>query len=219
MPTSAKAVFDVAFDINCQLCPRLAQHLLAVKARKPGHICEPVPPFGDPKARFLIVGLAPGEDGANRTGRPFTGDRCSDFLYGALHRAGFASQPRSISRDDAQQLQDCRITNAVKCLPPGNKPELIEIRTCNRYLQSELNHSKPLKAIMALGGVAHRAVIEAYGLKLKDYKFAHAARHTMPNGVVLFDSFHVSPLNTNTGRLTQADFDGLLADIRKHLQA
>ena len=213
MPTA-----QLAYDANCRACPRLAGFLDQVQAKHPHFFCKPVPPFGDSKARFLIVGLAPGLKGANASGRPFTGDRCSDFLYGALYRAGFATQPRSISADDQQRLLDLRISNAVKCLPPDNKPTLAEIRECNRFLRAELTQSGELRVVLALGGVAHRAVVEALGRKAAAMPFAMGAVHALPGGLTLFNCYHVSPLNTNTGRLNAAQFDAILMKIKAVLE-
>jgi uracil-DNA glycosylase family 4 len=216
----------IAYDPNCRACPRLARFLDAVKAEHPSYFCKPVPPFGDGSARLLIVGLAPGLHGANATGRPFTGDWCGPLLYGSLHRYGFASKAQSLDRNDGLELIGCRISNAVKCLPPQNKPELAEIRRCNTYLAAELRNSPELRTILALGAVAHLAVVEACGLKTRDYKFAHGARHRLPPktsgassalGLDLFDSYHVSRYNTNTGRLTEAMFHAVLQRIRSVL--
>jgi len=206
------------YDINCRKCDRLASFLDQVKQAHPDYFCRPVPSFGDPTARLLVVGLAPGMHGANASGRPFTGDWCGPLLYSSLHRYGFASAPESLHRDDGLRLHDCRVTNAVKCLPPQNKPELIEIRACNTYLSNELAASPRLRVILALGAVAHQAVIEACGLKRAAYRFAHHARHVLPQDLVLFDSYHVSRYNTNTGRLTEAMFHAVLADVRTLLE-
>ena len=226
---STQRLSQLPYDETCRACPRLAGFLDDVQAKYPSFFCKPVPPFGDPNAQFLIVGLAPGMKGANASGRPFTGDRCSDFLYGALHRAGFASAPRSVSATDGLQLLNLRISNAVKCLPPDNKPTLTEIRECNRFLRAELTAAAPhavpntvpntslLKAILALGGVAHRAVVEAYGFKASKLPFTMGGEHAMPGGVRLYNCYHVSPLNTNTGRLTKEQFDELLQRIRTAL--
>ena len=206
-----------AYDPDCRKCPRLATFLDAVREKYPGYWARPVPSFGDPQARFLIVGLAPGLHGANATGRPFTGDWCGPLLYSTLHRHGFATRPTSQHRNDGLVLVDCRIANAVKCLPPANKPELSEIRRCNGYLSSEMSMLPGLVAILALGTIAHRAAVEACGLKASALRFAHHSRHELPGGVVLFDSYHVSRYNTQTKRLTVAMFDAVLADIRSHL--
>ena len=206
-----------AYDRDCRLCPRLATFLDEVRVEHPDYWARPVPSFGDADARFLIVGLAPGMHGANATGRPFTGDWCGPLLYSTLHRHGFAARATSEHRDDGQSLIDCRIANAVKCLPPANKPELPEIRQCNRYLAQEIAMLPRLAAIMALGTIAHRAVIEALGLKVGAWRFGHGAKLVLPTGATLFDSYHVSRYNTNTGRLTEAMFDAVVNDVRTHL--
>jgi uracil-DNA glycosylase len=206
-----------AYDAGCRRCPRLATFLDEVALAHPAYWAKPVPSFGDPEARFVIVGLAPGMHGANATGRPFTGDWCGPLLYSTLHRHGFATRPESSARDDGLALVDCRIANAVKCLPPANKPELSEIRNCNAYLTAELSMLPRIRVVLALGTIAHRAVVEAHGLKHGAVRFAHHARHALPNGTLLFDSYHVSRYNTQTGRLTAAMFDAVLADIRSEL--
>ena len=208
-----------AYDADCRLCPRLATFLDGVRARHPAYWARPVPSFGDADPRLLIVGLAPGLHGANATGRPFTGDWCGPLLYGTLHRHGFATKAVSEHRGDGQALVDCRIVNAVKCLPPANKPELDEIRRCNGYLANEIGMAPRLDAILALGTIAHRAVVEAAGLKVAAWRFAHGATLALPSGATLFDSYHVSRYNTNTGRLTEAMFDAVVASVRVHLDA
>jgi uracil-DNA glycosylase len=222
------------YNEHCRDCPRLAGFLDEVKAKHPSYFCKPVPPFGSDTARLLVVGLAPGMHGANASGRPFTGDWCSDLLYGTLYRYGFAKCERSISRDDDQALIDCRLTNAVKCLPPNNKPTPLEIRTCLQYLESEVALLQPM-VIVALGAVAHDAVLRILlsadkasahragagrgaGFKRSSYKFAHGAEHAI-NGVVLIDSYHPSRYNTNTGRLTPAMFDTIFAAARKNVDS
>jgi uracil-DNA glycosylase family 4 len=204
---------------ECTSCPRLAGFLDEVRGRHPDYFARPVPPFGDPKARLLVVGLAPGMHGANRTGRPFTGDYAGILLYETLHAFGFASQAVSERADDALRLIDARITNAVKCLPPENKPEPGEIRTCNGYLQAELAAAKEIRVILALGLVAHKAVLMALGLKQSALTFAHGARHALPDGRVLVDSYHCSRYNTQTRRLTSADFQDVFRKIRDELDA
>jgi uracil-DNA glycosylase family 4 len=201
------------FDSDCRACARLAGFLEDVNARYPDYYCRPVPPFGDAAARFLIVGLAPGMHGANRTGRPFTGDHAGILLYQMLHKYGFSSRDHSESADDGLALIDCRITNAVKCLPPDNKPVGAEINTCNGYLASELSSLPPGSVVMALGGIAHRAVVKARGLRQADFKFAHGALHPMGE-CQLLDSYHCSRYNTNTRRLTAAMFDEIFATAR-----
>ena len=174
-------------------------------------------PFGDSHAQLLIVGLAPGMHGANRTGRPFTGDHAGILLYETLHHFGFASKPESISRDDGLVLKGCRITNAVNCLPPENKPEPVEVKTCNRFLANELAQSPDVRVILALGGVAHKAVLMALGIKQSALVFAHNTRHALPNGQVLIDSYHCSRYNTNTRRLTTETFHDVFRTIRTEL--
>ncbi|MEO1204011.1 MAG: uracil-DNA glycosylase [Pseudomonadota bacterium] len=174
---------------------------------------RPVPPFGAANARLLVVGLAPGMHGANATGRPFTGDHAGILLYETLHKHGFASRSESVSADDGLELIDCRITNAVKCLPPDNKPVGVEINTCNPYLANELKTLGEGSVVIALGGIAHRAVIKAVGGRQADYKFAHAACHTLDD-FTLLDSYHCSRYNTNTGRLTGEMFDAVFAKAR-----
>ncbi|MEZ5616597.1 MAG: uracil-DNA glycosylase [Rhodocyclaceae bacterium] len=199
---------------ECRACPRLAGFLDECRRTQPGYFARPVPPFGDPKASLLIVGLAPGYHGANRSGRPFTGDHAGVLLYSTLHRFGYASRPQSVAADDGLQLNGCRITNAVKCVPPENKPETGEIRTCNRYLAEELAASPEARVVLALGLVAHNAVLQALTLKRGDWKFAHGARHVLPHGRILHDSYHCSRYNTQTGRLTEAAFHAVFASIR-----
>ena len=205
------------YDRNCRACPRLAGFLDEVNERYPGYFCKPVPPFGDDAARFLIVGLAPGMHGANRTGRPFTGDHAGVLLYETLHRFGFSTHSESTAADDALKLRNCRITNAVKCLPPGNKPVGAEINTCNAYLARELDSMPAGSVVLALGGIAHRAIIKAIGGRQADYKFAHAAVHEL-EPFRLLDSYHCSRYNTNTGRLTTEMFEGIFAQARELLQ-
>lgn len=210
-------ITDTAFDIHCRKCARLASFLDAVKAENPDYFCKPVPAFGDPNARLLIVGLAPGMHGANRTGRPFTGDYAGILLYETLYKFGFSNKPVSESVHDDLKLLNCRISNAVKCLPPDNKPLPAEINTCNTFIAAELNALNPASVILALGNVAHAAVLKAFGLTLKEYKFAHAARHALPNGLVLFDSYHCSRYNTQTRRLTEPMFHAVFDAIQRAL--
>ena len=203
-----------AFDINCRQCPRLASFLDTVKIKEPTYFAKPVPAFGVENPKLLIVGLAPGMHGANRTGRPFTGDYAGVLLYETLHQFGYASAPVSLSADDGLVLKDCRITNAVKCLPPDNKPMGEEVNICNQYLAAELAGLSPNSTILALGNVAHLAVLKALGLKVGAYKFGHAARHALLNGQVLYDSYHCSRYNTQTKRLTEAMFHQVFALIQ-----
>ena len=199
------------FDPNCRRCPRLAHFLDSVKQRHPDYYCRPVPPFGDEQASMLIVGLAPGLNGANRTGRPFTGDFAGILLYETLYRLKVASRPVSVAADDGLTLHSVRITNAVKCLPPANKPEPAEIATCNTYLRAELDDFTQGRVILALGLIAHGAVLKALSLRPSAYKFAHGAEHALPGGRILVDSYHCSRYNTQTRRLTAAMFESVMA--------
>lgn len=194
------------FDLNCIRCLRLVALRKEVARDYPGYHAAPVPSFGDPGAALLIVGLAPGMHGANASGRPFTGDHAGILLYETLHRQGFASHPQSVSADDDLKLRNCRITNAVKCLPPQNKPVGAEVNRCNSFLAAELSG---IRLIIALGGIAHRAVIKAKGLKQGRHKFGHAAEHALGDGSLLLDSYHCSRYNTQTKRLTESMFNGI----------
>jgi uracil-DNA glycosylase family 4 len=204
----------MSFDPDCRACPRLAQFLDEVRTRHPTYHARPVPAFGDPAPHLLIVGLAPGMHGANRSGRPFTGDTAGILLYQMLHQFGYASAPESVSLDDGLQLIDCRITNAVKCLPPANKPEPGEIRECNHYLADELADLPADASILALGQIAHQAVLRTQDLKLKDYPFAHASDYRLPDGRRLVSSYHCSRYNTQTRRLTPEMFEAVFTKIQ-----
>jgi len=203
----------MAFSTDCRACPRLANFLDAGRASHPGYWCRPVPPFGDPRPKLLIVGLAPGFHGANQTGRPFTGDHAGILLYETLHAFGYASRAVSVAADDGLQLIGCRITNAVKCVPPQNKPETGEIKRCNDYLRQELAALPAGAAILALGLIAHKAVLQALALKAASHVFAHAVSHALPGGHRLYDSYHCSRYNTQTRRLTPQMFHAVFARI------
>jgi len=209
------------FAENCRLCPRLAKFLDQVRTAHPGYHALPVSSFGEPHSPFLIVGLAPGMHGANRTGRPFTGDFAGNLLYGVLHKYGFASSAEPLNAEGNANpnlyLKRCRITNAVRCLPPQNKPEPAEIRACNDYLSGELAMLPQGAAILALGTIAHQAVLMALQLRKGDFAFGHGVRHELPGGFTLFDSYHCSRYNTQTKRLTTAMFEAVMGDIAKHI--
>jgi len=194
------------FDPDCRRCSRLAEFLAVVRDKHPEYHARPVPPFGDGGARLLIVGLAPGMHGANATGRPFTGDYAGILLYRTLFEFGFASRPESVADDDGLELRGCRITNAVRCLPPENKPVTAEVNACNPFLADELAGIPRPGVVVALGTIAHRAVLRALGLKLSQYPFAHGARHALGEGLRLIDSYHCSRYNTQTKRLTEGMF-------------
>jgi len=201
---------DTCFDARCRQCPRLAGFLDEVRQRHPDYHAAPVPAFGDESPKLLIVGLAPGMHGANRTGRPFTGDFAGILLYRTLSELGLASAPVSEHAMDGLALHGVRITNAVKCLPPQNKPETAEIRQCNGFLKAEIGQLPDDCRLLALGLIAHRAVLRAYDMKLSALTFAHGAVHELPDGRCLFDSYHCSRYNTQTRRLTPAMFMDVL---------
>lgn len=206
------------FDRDCRRCKRLSAFLDDVKARHSTYYCRPVPPFGDPDARLLIVGLAPGMHGANQTGRPFTGDYAGVLLYETLHKFGFASAPQSTAADDSLRLIDCRITNAVKCLPPDNKPVGAEINECNTYLANEIRTLPDGAVLLALGGIAHRAIVKALGARQAAFPFGHGSLHAVER-FSLLDSYHCSRYNTNTRRLTTEMFEAVFAEARRLLTA
>ena len=211
---------DPRYDPSCRRCARLATFLDEVREANPGYWCKPVPPFGDPQARLVIVGLAPGMHGANATGRPFTGDYAGILLYQTLHAYGWANQPNGAEPGDGLALIDCRITNSVKCLPPANKPLPVEIANCSTYLAADLATLPRGAAVLALGRVAHEATLRALGRKPREFSFAHNARHVLDaaEGIALFDSYHCSRYNTNTGRLTAAMFREVFDAIAAHLR-
>ena len=198
------------FCPDCTLCPRLTSFLARTVHENPDYHCKPVAPFGEAEPKLLIVGLAPGMHGANRTGRPFTGDYAGILLYASLHALGLSTAPTSVDRSDGLQLRGVRITNAVKCLPPDNKPLPKEIKTCNQYLAAELQQLRSVKAVLALGVVAHDAVLKGVGLKPAAAKFAHGAEFLLPDERWLIDSYHCSRYNTQTRRLTPEMFQSVL---------
>jgi uracil-DNA glycosylase family 4 len=202
---------------DCPLCPRLLAYRAANRHGNPGWFNGPVPSFGATDARLLVVGLAPGVKGANRTGRPFTGDYAGMLLYRTLIRFGLAGGEYRADPQDGLTLIGCRIANAVRCVPPANRPQPDEVSTCNRFLRSELNGLAALRAVLALGVLAHAAVLKACGVPASRVRFAHGAVHTLPGGVLLADSYHVSRLNTSTGRLTAAMFEAVIQALLARL--
>ncbi len=202
------------FDLHCRRCPRLASYLDEVKEQYPDYHARPVPSFGPKDPRLLIVGLAPGVHGANRTGRPFTGDYAGQLLYQTLHALGLSNQPESTHRRDALELHHCRITNAVKCVPPRNKPVGAEVRNCNDFLAAELAAVAQSGVILALGVVAHGAVLKALALRPKDFAFGHGNEHRLGDGRWLVDSYHCSRYNTQTRRLSTAMFRRVMGRAR-----
>jgi uracil-DNA glycosylase len=204
---------------NCAICPRLAQFRDRHRAEFPDWFNGPVPSFGPAGARLLIVGLAPGLRGANRTGRPFTGDYAGDLLYATLAKFGLAQGIYDSRADDGLMLRATRITNAVRCVPPENKPLPAEIAACRPYFQQEMTGLSGLTAILALGQIAHRQVLAALGLRQSAYPFGHGALHALPTGLLLADSYHCSRYNTNTGRLTAEMFEAVFARLMPLLDA
>ncbi len=206
-------------DRDCPLCPRLAAFRDQNRKAFPGWHNAPVPSWGPLDSPLLILGLAPGLRGANRTGRPFTGDFAGKLLYATLLKFGLAQGIYGAEADDGLALTGARMTNAVRCLPPQNKPETSEIAACNRYLTGEIAAMPRLRAILALGGIAHNAVLKHHGLVVARYRFAHGALHLLPNGLILADSYHVSRYNTQTGRLTEAMFEAAMTALLARLGA
>jgi uracil-DNA glycosylase len=210
------------FKEDCRRCSRLAGFLDQVRVEHPNYHALPVSSFGNTGGKFLIVGLAPGMHGANRTGRPFTGDYAGNLLYGSLHKYGFSSSAKPLNEvgdaNPALRLSGCRITNAVRCLPPQNKPEPSEIRNCNGFVAEELAILPQGGAILALGTIAHQAVLMALEQRKSSFEFGHGAQHALPNGLTLFDSYHCSRYNTQTKRLTTAMFETVIGNIAQHLK-
>jgi uracil-DNA glycosylase family 4 len=206
-------------DRDCPLCPRLVAYRQANRGANPDWFNAPVPSFGPKDARMLIVGLAPGVRGANRTGRPFTGDFAGTLLYQTLLHVGLARGEYRADPHDGLTLVDCRIANAVRCVPPANLPKPVEIGACNPFLAAEMAEMARLSCVLALGGVAHRAVLRARGLRASHVAFQHGVIHALPGGLLLADSYHVSRLNTNTGRLTEAMFRTVVQNLMARLPA
>jgi uracil-DNA glycosylase family 4 len=216
-PLAGAAGLRAEPDRNCPLCPRLASFREAVRAREPGWFNSPVPPFGDANGRLLIVGLAPGLQGANRTGRPFTGDYAGDLLYATLLEYGFARGIYQARPDDGLTLVDCRIGNAVHCVPPQNKPLPAEINTCRQFLTATLETMPRLRAIVALGRIAHESTVKALGVRAAAAPFSHGAVHHAGE-LKLYDSYHCSRYNTNTRVLTPEMFRSVFARVRADLE-
>jgi uracil-DNA glycosylase family 4 len=217
---TAKAITRGAVEPSrdCPLCPRLADFRNGLRKREPQWFNAPVPSFGARDAQVLIVGLAPGMHGANRTGRPFTGDYAGVLLYATLKEYGFATGDYQERPDDTLTLIDARISNAVRCLPPENKPTPAEINTCRPFLEATFADMPNLKAMVALGKIAHDSIVRAHGEKLSARKFGHGAQHDF-GGVKLFDSYHCSRYNTNTGVLTPDMFRSVFKSVRDYLSA
>jgi len=204
---------------DCALCPRLVAYRHANQTANPGWFNGPVPSFGPLDAQLLVVGMAPGVKGANRTGRPFTGDHAGILLYQSLIKFGFATGTYRAEPDDGVQLHNCRIINAVRCVPPANLPEPKEVTTCNRFLTSELQGLPEVKIVLALGVLAHAAVLKACGIPQSRVRFKHGAISELPDGLLLANSYHVSRYNTSTRRLTTEMFETVVADLAARLKA
>jgi uracil-DNA glycosylase family 4 len=211
------ALFDVGPGRDCALCPRLKEFRDANRSAFPDWENAPVSSFGDGDAGLLIVGLAPGLRGANRTGRPFTGDFAGDLLYETLMSLGFAEGTYDRRPDDGLRLVGCAIANAVRCVPPQNKPTPTEIATCRPFLKATIGKLPKLRAILALGRIAHDSVLKTFGARLAAYPFAHGARHDIDARLALFDSYHCSRYNTNTGVLTKQMFVEVVGRARVFL--
>ena len=203
--------------LDCPLCPRLLALRIANRAAQPSWHNAPVPSWGSQDAPLLVLGMAPGQKGANRTGRPFTGDHAGKLLYATLLKFGLANGEYHEDPRDGLRLLGCRITNAVRCVPPANLPNPAETRTCNQFLRAELAAMPKLKAVLALGVLAHAAALRACGLPVAHKRFAHGAVHVLPDGLLLADSYHVSRYNTSTRRLTTEMFECAVAELLKRL--
>lgn len=224
MTTNSKAGFgssDPAFLVDppytCNQCPRLHDFIAGYKQTEPTWFNGPVPTFGDKNAKILIVGLAPGLRGANKTGRPFTGDYAGDLLYAMLAKFGFSSGTYDKHIDDGVTLHDIAITNAVRCVPPQNKPTTEEIKTCRPFLQNTMAANKNLKGFLVLGRIAHDTLLRTLSIPLKTHPFAHGAVHETDTGFLIFDSYHCSRYNTNTNRLTTEMFEDVFKTMRQKI--
>ena len=202
---------------DCPLCPRLVEYRRSNQASHPEWFNGPVPGWGDPAAPLLIVGMAPGVKGANRTGRPFTGDHAGVLLYQTLLKFGLATGAYDARPDDGMELQGCRIVNAVRCVPPANLPQPVEVRTCNRFLAAELRCMSNLRVVLALGVLAHAAVLRACGVPVTRHRFRHGEITELPDGLLLADCYHVSRYNTNTGLLTTPMFEQVVLQVQQRL--
>ncbi|NOU06458.1 MAG: uracil-DNA glycosylase [Hyphomicrobiaceae bacterium] len=212
---AANPIIEAPYD--CALCPRLSAFVTAQRSKEPTWFNGPVRSFGDPNARLVIVGLAPGLKGANRTGRPFTGDYAGDLLYATLKKFGFSQGSFAAHPDDGLSLHDCIITNAVRCVPPENKPTPAEINTCRQFLAARLDALPKVRAIVALGRIAHESILPALGQKRSAHPFGHGTAHAVTDRITLFDSYHCSRYNTNTRVLTTDMFEAVFASVRTHL--
>ncbi|MFB9139457.1 uracil-DNA glycosylase [Maritalea porphyrae] len=206
---------DTNPPLDCPLCPRLVSYLEDARQKYPDWHNAPVPNWSAPSPRLMIVGLAPGLKGANRTGRPFTGDWAGDLLYQTLVKFDFAKGNYGKSREDGLELTDAIIVNAVRCVPPENKPIGAEINNCRPFLRATVEQTTSVQCVVALGGIAHNSFLTLFDVKKKDLPFGHGNEHQLPNGTTLIDSYHCSRYNTNTGRLTEQMFEDIFARVRE----
>ena len=209
--------YSAEAPLDCTLCPRLVEFRVKSQAANPDWFNAPVPSFGPETAQVLVMGLAPGMQGANRTGRPFTGDWAGDLLYPTLIEFGLARGSYKATPDDGLEMIDCMISNAVRCVPPQNKPTTVEEKNCRGFLQARIDALPNLKVIVALGLIAHKNVLSVLEQKQSAFKFGHGAQHTVGENLTLFDSYHCSRYNTNTGRLTEAMFHDVFRAVRHHI--
>ncbi len=219
MPSATAASPVAGPSLDCPLCPRLVEYRTANRAEHPDWFNAPVPSFGDIGSRLLVVGMAPGVRGANRTGRPFTGDHAGMLLYQTLGLLGFAEGEYRADPADGLVLRDCRIINAVRCVPPANLPVPAEVKQCNPFLTAELAAMPRLQVILVLGLLAHAAVLRSLGIPVSRMKFAHGQFHVLPDGRLLADSYHVSRYNTNTGRLTTEMFEKVMTEAKSRIES
>ena len=217
--SSSDPAFLIDPPYNCDLCPRLHDFIDGYKQTEPTWFNGPVPTFGDQDPKILIVGLAPGLRGANKTGRPFTGDYAGDLLYETHAKFGFSSGTYNKHPDDGVTLHDIAITNAVRCVPPQNKPTTEEIKTCRPFLQNTISSYKNLQGFLVLGRIAHDTLLRTFSIPLKTHPFTHGAVHELETGLMIFDSYHCSRYNTNTNRLTTEMFEDVFKTMRQHIDA
>lgn len=220
MTSPASAVSGAEPAADCPLCPRLAEFRRQNVEKFPAYFNAPAPTFGGDRAKLLIVGLAPGLHGANKTGRPFTGDYAGDLLYATIGKFGFSNNRYDAHIGDGLALKSAAITNAVRCVPPQNKPTGVEIKTCRPFLSSQINGLRQLRAILCLGRIAHQSTLAALEIRQKDAPFSHGGKYAVPGrNFTVFDSYHCSRYNTNTRRLTETMFESVFAAIRAHIDA
>ncbi|WP_018147355.1 uracil-DNA glycosylase [Henriciella marina] len=209
--TEHQTIYPPEAPTNCDLCPRLVAYRSKNRLEHPGWFNAPVPSFGDKSAKLLVIGLAPGVTGANKTGRPFTGDWAGDLLYATLGKFGYTEGEYQARADDGLELKEAMITNAVRCVPPKNKPVGTEVNTCRNYLMARIDALPDARVLLCLGKIAHDSTLRAFDLKVKDHPFGHGTEYALPGDRILLSSYHCSRYNTNTGRLTAAMFEDVFS--------